>query len=388
MQRILSQLLSILIVLAAPVASAGNLYVASQNTESVLEYAAANGAFVRVVANTVTQGFQLPGGIALRPSDGVLYVTSEASGEIWRYTTATGALITPALKTGLYGPTGLAFDAAGANLYFADPLDTLSETTDSIKKLTLPGGVLSTLGTAASAEFYGVALNGTQVFASDTDLQRIVRFPIAGGAATTVIGTGLSMPKGILFRSATQLLIADCGSDRVLEYVLSAGVWGFSRVVLPASAGVNEPCGLALAPDGRLSVTGCASNDVVLVDLTTLAVTPLVAPGASGLGVPNSVVWSGSTLLVASANSNDVIYFDSAGARRVCARGHLDGPRRRHHLLGEWRALADRELHREPGGRARRCDGRAAAHLRSRLRLPPGGRGLRTGWPHLRRLPG
>jgi DNA-binding beta-propeller fold protein YncE len=51
----------------------------------------------------------------------------------------------------------------------------------------------------------------------------------------------------------------------------------------------------------------------VLVDLTTLAVTPLVAPGAGGLGVPKDAAWSGSTLLVASANANAVIYFDSAG---------------------------------------------------------------------------
>ena len=118
------------------------------------------------------------------------------------------------------------------------------------------------------------------------------------------------------------MLIADCGSDRVLEYVLSGGIWGFLRVVLPASPGVVEPCGLALAPDGRLTVTGCSSHDVVLVDLTTLAVTPLVAPGTGGLGVPMGAVWSGSTLLVASANANDVIYFDSTGhPTGVRARG-------------------------------------------------------------------
>jgi DNA-binding beta-propeller fold protein YncE len=321
-QRALSLLLPTLILLAAGSAGAGGLYVVSQETQSVLEYDPTSGAFLRVVANTVAQGFQFPGGIALRPSDGVLHVTGQASGDIWRYTTATGALITPALKTGLYGPGGLAYDAAGANLYFADPLDVLSETTDSIKKLTVPGGVLSVIGTVADAHFQGVALNGTNVFTADGDGHRVVRFPIAGGAGTTVISTGLNMPKGILFRSATQMLIADCGSDRVLEYVLSGGVWSFLRVVLPASSGVNEPCALALAPDGRLTVTGCASNDVVLVNLTTLAVTPLVAPGAGGLGGPIDVVWSGSTLLVASANANAVIYYNASGAPTgVRARG-------------------------------------------------------------------
>jgi DNA-binding beta-propeller fold protein YncE len=108
----------------------------------------------------------------------------------------------------------------------------------------------------------------------------------------------------------------------VLEYTLSGGSWVFLRVVLPASSGVLEPCGLALAPDGRLTVTGCSSDDVVLVNLTTLAVTPLVAPGAGGLGVPKDAAWSGSTLLVASANANAVIYYDSGGSPTgVRARG-------------------------------------------------------------------
>jgi DNA-binding beta-propeller fold protein YncE len=287
MLRALSPLLlPVLILLSARAADAGGLFVASQNSTSVLEYSASSGAFERVVADTVAQGFQNPGGIALRPSDGVLHVTSQASGEIWRYTTATGALITPALKTGLYGPRGLGFDASGANLFFADPLDVLAETADSVKKIALPGGALSVVGTSSGAHFCGVAVNGAQVFAADSDGDRIVRFPTGGGSGTTVISSGLNQPAGILFRSATQMLIADSGSDRVLEYTLSAGTWGFTRVVLPASSGVQEPCGLALAPDGRLTVTGCTSNDVVLVHLTTLVVTPLIAPGGGGLGAP------------------------------------------------------------------------------------------------------
>ncbi len=313
MQRPLSLLLPTLVLLAVRTASAGGLYVASQNSASVLEYDAASGAFERVVAETISQGFQNPGGIALRPSDGVLHVSSQASGAIWRYTTATGVVIAPALKTGLYAPRGLAFDATGATLYFADPLDDDAETADSLKKLALPGGVLSVVGTSVGAEFSGVAVNGAQVFATDSEGHRVVRFPIDGGSATTVIGMGLSAPRGILFRSPTQMLIADSGSQRVLEYVLSGETWVFSRVVLPASSGVLEPCGLALAPDGRLSVTGCSSHDVVGVDLTTLAVTPLVAPGAGGLGVAKDAAWSGSTLLVASANANAVIYYDAAG---------------------------------------------------------------------------
>ncbi len=280
----------------------------------MLEYDATTGDFERVVVETVAQGFQVLGGIALRPSDGVLHVSSSANGEIWRYATATGEAIAPALAAGLQGPRGLAFDASGGTLFFADPKDSQAETTDSLKALALPAGPLTTLGTSLGAEFSGVAVNGVDVFATDVEGDRVVRFPVGGGSATTVIGAGLSSPTGILFRDATRMLVADSGSNRVLEYELLGGSWGLDREVLHASAGVVEPCGLALAPGGLgVSVSGCGSDDVVQVDLTTLAVTPLVAPGAAGIRAPKDLAWSGATLLVASAISNAVVYFDESG---------------------------------------------------------------------------
>ncbi len=301
------------LLLAASSAGAGGLFVASQESRSVLEYDATTGDFERVVVETVSQGFQTLGGIALRASDGVLHVSSSASGEIWRYATATGEAIAPALAAGLQGPRGLAFDAGGGTLFFADPKDSLAETTDSLKALALPAGTVTTLGTTLGAEFSGVAVNGAQVFATDVEGNRVVRFPVGGGSGTTAIGSGLASPTGILFRSATRMLIADAGSNRVLEYLQSGGNWALDRVVLPASAGVVEPCGLALAPDGGLSVSGCGSDDVVQVNLTTLAVMPLVAPGAAGLAAPRDLAWSGATLLVASAIANAVVYFDASG---------------------------------------------------------------------------
>jgi DNA-binding beta-propeller fold protein YncE len=301
------------VLLAASPARSGGLFVASQDGRSVLEYDATSGAFERVVAESVSEGFHTLGGIALRPSDGVLHVSSTASGEIWRYATVTGEVIAPALASGLQGPRGMAFDASGGTLFFADPKDSQADTTDSLKALALPAGTVTTLGTLAGAEFCGVAVNGAEVFATDTEGNRVVRFPAGGGSGTTVIASGLSAPTGLLFRSATRMLVADGGSNRVLEYRLDGASWVLDRVVLPASAGVVEPCGLALAPDGRLSVSGCGSHDVVQVDLATLEVAPLVAPGTAGLATPKDLAWSGSTLLVASAVANAVVYFDASG---------------------------------------------------------------------------
>src|SRR4029434_1336574 len=92
-------------------------------------------------------------GIALRPTDGALFVSSRGTGEIWRYTTATGAVVVPAVKTGLMSPNGIDFAASGASLYFADAKDLNSESADAVKRLDIASGAVTTLGSAAHAEF-------------------------------------------------------------------------------------------------------------------------------------------------------------------------------------------------------------------------------------------
>jgi WD40 repeat protein len=109
------------------------------------------------------------------------------------------------------------------------------------------------------------------------------------------------------------MLVAETGLDRVVEYHDGAGGWTFDREVLPASAGIDGPLGLAIGPDGRLTVAGSLSNDAVSVDLGSLAVSPLVAPAAGGLSVAGQIAWDGNTLMIASRSSNAVLYYDQNG---------------------------------------------------------------------------
>ncbi|MGI9591471.1 MAG: YncE family protein, partial [Myxococcota bacterium] len=102
----------LLLLLAAP-ALGGGLFAAGRDSRSVVEYDSASGSLTRVFAETTDDGFQNPGGIALRPTDGVLYATSRSSGEIWSYDTPTGDVLTPAVASGLFRPGGCDFDAAG-----------------------------------------------------------------------------------------------------------------------------------------------------------------------------------------------------------------------------------------------------------------------------------
>ncbi len=89
LRKFLAPILLTTAVVAARAAPA-QLYVLSQQTQEVLTFDENTGAFEDVFATSVTVGFRIPVGIALRPTDGSLYVSSVSTGEIWSYTTATG----------------------------------------------------------------------------------------------------------------------------------------------------------------------------------------------------------------------------------------------------------------------------------------------------------
>ncbi len=289
------------------------LLVVSQNNAKILEYDEDDGSFVRTFVEAVEDGFQNPGGVAIHPGNGALYVTSTGTGEIWEYDAGTGDAVTPAAASGLIQPAAAAFDASGSTLYFLAAENDLSATTDAVKALTISSGNVSTVTADASANFSALVVDGSQLFVTDSLNGSVVRVPLAGGSDTTVI-TGLVSPGGVLLSTPTDMLIAETDSDRVAEYDLVAGSWVFDRVVLPASAGVDGPSGLALAPDGRLTVVGSLSNEAATVHLGTLAVSGLVTPGSGGLAGAGSAAWGGGTLHLASRSTNSVIQYDTNGA--------------------------------------------------------------------------
>ncbi len=314
--------LSIVVGVLVLAAQAGHaqLWVLSHANGRVLEFDDGDGSFLSTFVDPVTSGFSFPGGIAVRPTDGRLYVASTLSGEIWVYETATGLVLPPQAATGLLAPTDMAFDASGASLYFIADVQNGPDSEAGLHRLSLPGGTRTTLTSHPVASFAAIALQGSQLYVSDSFGGTLLRYSTSGGAPTTVV-SGLSSPAGLLFTSQSTLLVAESGSDRVLEYQESGGTWSFARVVLAAGSNVDGPFGLARAPDGRVSVSGSFSNVVVSVDLGTLAVSPLVGAG-NGLSVPGSLKWSANTLLVASRSGNTVRAFAANGvATGVVARG-------------------------------------------------------------------
>ena len=92
--------------------SGGSLYVSSANTDSVLRYDGATGAFIDMFVPTGSGGLLGPRGFRFAP-DGHLYVASSANDTVLRYDGTTGAfwgIFVTAGSGGLDGPTFLGFE--------------------------------------------------------------------------------------------------------------------------------------------------------------------------------------------------------------------------------------------------------------------------------------
>jgi DNA-binding beta-propeller fold protein YncE len=173
----------------------------------------------------------------------------------------------PAGAALLNGPFDVVFDAAG-NLYFSDTFNC------RIRRVDARTGVITTIAgngdkgyagdggpatAAALNEPYGIALDRAgNIFVADRLNRRVRRIDAAGGAISTLAGTGEAVYGG------------DGGKA--------------------AAAGLAEPNGLAFDPaQTRLYITDVADNRVRVVDLAAGTIATFAGTGAaehSGDGGP------------------------------------------------------------------------------------------------------
>ena len=229
--------------LSSPVGMAydakGNLYVANWSAGTVLRFTA-NGE-----RSVFAEGLRGPSGLAIS-SAGDIYVASYSEDLVWRFTPNGDRSV---FVRGLATPAGLSFDAQGrlliANrqthqILAAHPDGTMEVVAEGLETpvgaVELPDGDLLVSNIAG-----GISL-------------------VSGSANARTINTELGSPgPGIVRADADSAYVVDYGGTTVSRVDRD----GQRTVIMD---GLSSPVGLALAPDGSLTVATWGANAAFRVE--------------------------------------------------------------------------------------------------------------------------
>ncbi|MGA2748165.1 MAG: hypothetical protein ABSG59_05250 [Verrucomicrobiota bacterium] len=355
--------------------SAGNLYVADRDNDTIREVTPA-GVVTTLAGLAGNAGsadgtgsaarFHFPAGMAV-DSAGNLYVADHQNSTIrkmtpdgtnWVVTTLAGlaGVTGSADGTGSAArfdyPAGVAVDNA-SNVYVADFSDS------TIRKVT-PAGVVTTLaglagntgtndGTGSAALFNlpeGVAVDSNgRVYVADT-FNNTIREVTSTGVVTTLTGlaggagsadgTGsaarFNLPNGVAVDSAGNLYVADYNNSTIRK-VTSAGVVT-TLAGLAGNTGTNDgtgsaarfnlPDGVAVDTNGNVYVADCNNDTIRKVTsagvVTTLAGLAGVTGGANGTGSAARFYWP-ADVAVDNAGNVYVADYGNSTIRKVTSAG-------------------------------------------------------------------
>jgi uncharacterized protein (TIGR03437 family) len=232
-------------------------------------------------------------------------------------------------------PTGVAVDGSG-NIYIADSLNNrirVVKSGSSIATFAGNGGYSYSGdgGPATSAQLnapHGVAADSAGNFYIADSGNNVVRKVSAGGAITTLAGTGtagfggdggvatsaqLSGPQGVAVDGAGNVYIADTGNSRVREVsgstittVAGSGTPGYAGDGgAAASAKLYSPVGLALDAKGNLYIAD--TNNSAIRKVTSGTISTVAGNGLQGYS------GDGSAALNAQLNDPQGVAVDTAG---------------------------------------------------------------------------
>ncbi len=383
--------------------SAGNTYVADTLNHTIRKITAA-GVVTLLAGSPGTAGFingpagtaqfSRPTGVAVNAAGTIVYVADynnhclrQISGGNVSTLAGSGTAGT-ADGTGLAAefrnPFGVALNNAGTMAYVSD------QNNQTIRAITVPGGVVTTLAGAANAGGYvdgvnsvarfntprGIAVDaGGNVYVADSG-NFLVRKITAGGFVTTLAGAlftagfndGLASgsrfstlapispfggPTGVAVDSAGNVYVTDQGNDILRKITPGGTVTTLAGAVGIAgtadgtglAARFNNPAGVAVDVTGRLYVADtlnhmirvqcpahCECVEKIYVSYNNGTIRSFDTAGvattfANGLNLPKGLAISGGSLYVANSGANAIVKFPlGGGGSSAFSSAGLNGP--------------------------------------------------------------
>ena len=178
--------------------ASGNLYLANQNGNSVVEWNAAT----RTLATLVSSGLNSPQSVAVDDS-GNVYIADYGNNAIEQWVAATQAVTTLlSSSSGLNSPTGVAVDAAG-NVYFTN--------------------------------VSGYVYVGDNIVALYDLLEWNAATQTVSTLVSSGLNSGLNSPQGVAVDAAGNVYIADSGNNAVEEWNAT------TKTLSTLATGLNSP---------------------------------------------------------------------------------------------------------------------------------------------------
>lgn len=215
--------------------SAGNVYIADEDVNTVKKWTLTNNT----VSDLVSGGLNNPFGIAADGA-GNVYIADTDNNAIKEWTVANGNVST-LVSSGLAGPEGVAVNASG-NVFIADTMNSM------IREWAVYSGGTSPLAASGFNYPRGVAVDvAGNVYVADTVNDSIESVTPATGAVTTIVGSDSGYPLGVAVDGSGNVYFTDSAQAAVKKWTAASNV-----VTTLVASGLNSPWGVAVDASGNV----------------------------------------------------------------------------------------------------------------------------------------